>query len=265
MQSALTRLYTSGPFFEWFCIDPDTVLDQYDLTPREASAIAGIDREAVKRFAISLRFKTWGRFKSPYRLVHAVDTLTVRKYFMRFYQLRPIRPNEAFYDPNLEFGEFLERSFSGNPEMPPYAGDLARYERLFHKARFEPRSPGTSPTSERLTVDAPTPACVARRCPGIHIESFDYDMGALEKSLRDETVPEDVEKKPRHVVFQSFEQIGRAKKFQISAAMANLVALCDGENDLAAVASALEAEPEAVLEAARKLMELRLLEEVKAS
>lgn len=253
MQAALARLYVDGPFLDRFCADPGTVLRDYDLTPREAGALAALDREAVRKFAGSLRSKTWGRFRVPYVLLRALSPAITFRYFKRFYELRTVRPNEPFYALTLELGEFFERSFSGNPELPPYASELARYERLFFIARFRPRAGGETPGSARSVAGTLTRDSRPAARPGITRARFDYDMRALDRALSEGTVPEGVEKKECQVVFQSFEQLGRARKFRVSPATAELLTLCDGTRDLAAIAALLGGGVEAVVEAATSL------------
>src|ERR1044072_5474787 len=221
MHSVLARLYVNETFLESFCAGPDQALTGYDLTPREAAALAGIDRDAVKKYASSLRAKTQGRFEHAYRLLITLDAAAFHKYYLRFYELRPIRPYETFNGPISEFGRFLERSFAGNPEVPPYAADLARYQRLFYEARFAPRSPAAPRVEPPAAgeLDDRSRLCVA---PGVRLERFPYDMAALEAALRQGEIPRDVERALCRVVFQSLPEAGRARKFQVSASTADL-------------------------------------------
>lgn len=265
MHSALARLYTDETFLQGFCAGPDEALARYDLTPREAAALAAIDREAVKKYAASLRSKTRGRFEHAYRLLLTLDAAVFHKYYLRFYELRPIRPYETFHGPIVELGRFFERSFAENPEAPSYAADLARYQRLFYQARFDPQG---SAVRARPSAAAEGTALVPRTrlavVPGVRIEPFEYDMSALEAALLKGETPRDVQPSPSQVVFQSFPEVGRARKFQVSTSTARLLSLCDGTRELGDVAARLEADWEPVLEAAGKLLRLRLLEEVVA-
>lgn len=260
MHSVLARLYVDEAFLESFCAGPDQALARYDLTPREAAALAGIDGESVKKYAASLRVKTRGRFEPVYRLFYTLDPATFHKYYLRFYELRPIRPYEGFYEPILELGRFFERSFAGNPEVPPCAADLVRYQRLFHEARFEPGERGVSRAAPaEPEID---PRTRLRLVSGVRIERFDYDMAALEKALLKGEVPQDVEPAECRVVFQKMPELGAARKFQVSEQTAGLLSLCDGRRELGEVAARLEASWEAAAEAAAKLVRLGLLEEV---
>lgn len=260
MQSALARLYVDGALLERFCVNPAAVLAQYDLTPREAAAVAAIDRAAIRKFAGSLRMKTWGRFKQPYRFVHMLDEAVIRKHYHRFYELRPIQPNEAFYSPILEFGQFLERSFCGNPEVPCYASELARYERRFFLARFEPRRVPARPAGPPPLLVL-TPQSRVTVAHGVRVVRFEYDMAALEKAMTAGVVPPTAERTDCAVVLHSLEPPGRARKFHVSTSTADLLALCDGQRSLARIAAALEAEPADVVEAAQGLLTRRLVEE----
>jgi hypothetical protein len=258
--SALARLYTDEPFLRSFCAKPELALSRYDLTPRETAALAGIDRDAVTKYASSLRIKTRGRFEPPYRLLLALDEVAFNRYYLRFYELRPIRPYETFNGPVVELGRFLESSFTDNPEVPPYAADLARYQRLFFQARFEPRA-GIAPRGEPSALSEPDDQARLSVVPGVRVERFQYDMAALEEALRKDEIPRDVQRAECQVVFQSLPEIGRARKVQVSASTAELLALCDGARKLGDIAEILDADRESVLKAATKLLRLGLLEE----
>lgn len=264
MHSALARLYVDESFLESFCAGPEDALKKYDLTDREAAALVGIDRDAIRKFASSLRGKNRGRFEHTYRLLIALDEAVFNKYFLRFYELRPIQPYESFHGPILELGHFLERSFANNPEVPPYAVDLARYQRLFHQARFGPEEAveDTAPPAEVVAETALDPGIRLGVAPGVRIERFGFDMSALEKALQQGEIPSAVECGECRVVFQSLGERGRAKKFQISAATFDLLSLCDGSRTLGEVGEHLEADWEAVEAGARKLQQLGLLKEV---
>ena len=264
MHSALARLYVDETFLESFCTRPDEALKRYDLTPREAAALAGIDRDAIRKYSSSLRTKTRGRFEHAYRLLLALDAAAFNKYYLRFYELRTIRPYESFNGPILELGRFLERSFTDNPEVPPYAAELARYQRLFFQARFEPRE-GISPRVEPPSPPPIEPWTRVAVVPGVRIERFQYDMAALENALRKGEIPRDVQPEASQVVFQALPEVGRARKFQVSASTADLLSLCDGTRELGRIAESLDIEWAAVEEGTAKLLRLGLLEEVAAA
>ncbi|HEY2295250.1 MAG TPA: hypothetical protein VGM86_31490 [Thermoanaerobaculia bacterium] len=264
MHSVLARLYVDGAFLESFCAGPDQALARYDLTPRETAALTGIDRDAIRKYASSLRMKTEGRFENMYRLLLTLAADAFHKYYLRFFELRTIRPYETFDGPIVELGQFLESSFAGNPEVPPYAAELARYQRLFYQARFEPRT-RTASLTEPAAVDALDGRLRLAVAPGVRVERFQYDMAAIEAALRKDEIPQDVEPKACQVVFQSLPAMGRARKFQVSASTAELLSRCDGTREIGGIAEILGADREAVLEAAAKLLRLGLLEEVVAA
>lgn len=238
MQAALSRLYVDGAFFDVFCLDPQRALHSYSLTERETRALTGIDREAIRRFALSLRVKTWKRFSSSYRLLYSLDRARIYSYYLRFYEIRKMRPNETFFNATVELGEFLEESLLGDPDLPPYASDLARYERLFYEARHRPRSGAAAqPVAEEPLTAGSVP--VLRE--GVRVEAFDWDMSAIEKAIEEGSVPRDAERGEHYVVFQSRPQPGRAKKFQVAALMQQMLSLCDGSRNVRAIAAELEA------------------------
>lgn len=261
LQSVLGRLYVDGPLLDQFCANPRSVLQQYDLTPREAGAIEGIDRTALRRFAASLRMKTGGRFKGVYHLIFKLNPRVANKYFARFYELRTIRPNEVFTGPILELGEFFERSFCNNPELPCYASELARYERVLFIVRFDPRN--ASPAPSVTTRSGSGPAFHASR--GVSVVRFNYDMAAIEKAIAEGTVPASAERTPCAVVFQSRRR-GHARKFHVSPSTADLIDLCSCDaRTVEEFALTLAAEPDAIAQAVSQLVTLGLVEEVPGS
>jgi hypothetical protein len=89
-------------------------------------------------------------------------------------------------------------------------------------------------------------------------------MKALEETLRKGEVPQEVRSEECQVVFQSLGEIGRARKFQVSASTVELLSRCDGTRGLGDIVASLKADWETVLEATTKLLRLGLLEEVVA-
>lgn len=260
MQAVLARLYVDGPFLQLFCEHPDQILAGYQLSPRERSALTGIDKDALGDFASSLRTKTFGRFKNPFRLIHAAEPQAVARIFQRFYELRTIRPNERFFEPTRELGEFLERTFRDSRLGPPWAAELTRYETAFFETRFAarpdwPALPG--PEDPPPEVDFET---IPRLRPGIRILRFDYDLGAIEKAIEAGERPAEVAERETFVVFQSFEQVGRGRKLQISRPFFGLLSRSDGRSSLRAIAREMgmdAADP--LLAATRKVLQMGLV------
>ncbi len=260
MHSALARLYVDETFLERFCATPDQALARYDLTVRETAALVGIDRGALRKYASSLRLKTRGRFEHAYDLLLKLDAGAFHKHYMRFYELRTIRPYESFDGPIVEFGRFLEGSFAGNPEVPLYAAGLVRYQRLFFQARFEARArPG--PQVVAAAEETLSDRCRLATSPSIRLERFSHDVTALEEALREGESPRDVQPEACCVVFQSQPEMGRARKFRVSEPTAKLLAFCDGTRELGEIATSLEAERDVVRKAAAKLLGLGVLVE----
>jgi hypothetical protein len=265
MQAVLARLYIDGPFLDLFCERPEAVLGGYRLSSRERSALAGIDRRGVREFAASLRTKTFGRFKSPYRLSLLAEPQAIPQVFRRFYELRPIRPNEKFYEPTLEFGDFLEETLSEAPWVAPYAAELVRYEKLFFRARFGTR-PAESPAAPSDVTAAEIGLDFApRRKPGILLERFDFDMATLEKKLEAGERPEGPFGGPSYVVYKPLRHLGAARKFQLSRPFFLLLSRADGKMTLGEIAAGLEGEiaapnlADSLRAATRKVFEMGLL------
>jgi len=223
MQAALSRLYVDGAFLDVFCMDSHQALRHYFLTEKEAKALAQIDHEAIRKFAQSLRVKTWKRFEYAYRLLYSVNRPRIFKYYLRFYEIRKMRPNESFYGATVELGEFLEDSILGDAELPSYVCDLARYERLFYLARYQPRPASIPEVSAIANPERDKPEIAEALSPesfpvlrdGVEVALFDWDMSAIEKALDEGTVPPAGEKGRHYVVFHRLEKLGRAKKFHV--------------------------------------------------
>lgn len=265
MQAVLSRLYVDGSFLDVFCSNPHQALHHYHLTEKEAGALLGVDREAIRKFATSLRVKTWKRFSYSYRLLYALDRPRIYGYYLRFYEIRRIRPNEGMYQPTVELGEFLEESLLDDAELPPYASELARYERLFYLARYVPR-PNAGAPAKTASGESLSPAVRPVLREGVEVATFGWDMSTIEKAVDEGRVPRDLEAEPCHVVFHPLGKMGKAKKFQVSGLMYELLSLCDGSRDLPAIAAELEARSEktdlleSVLGGVQQLVRLGLVE-----
>src|SRR5947209_4692942 len=150
MQACLARLYVDGASRRLLALEPETVLGDYRLSAEEARALRDLDRQALERFAGSLKSKRRRRFAATYPLLFGLESPAVERYYERYYHLYPARPGGSFVTEQLEFGRFMEESLAADDEAPPFAGDLAQYERIRFAARRaaanpsreEPRRPG---------------------------------------------------------------------------------------------------------------------------
>ena len=125
MQSCLARLYTDFAFQQLYFLDPAISLKEYQLSPLERQALAGLNRTQLKRFAVSLINKRRDRFEIAFPLLFKAAGPQISRYFPRFYHLFRSQNEEAQF---LEFGRFMEQTLRADPEVPPYLSELARYE-----------------------------------------------------------------------------------------------------------------------------------------
>jgi hypothetical protein len=267
MQAVYARLYVEHSFLERFCADPSSVLKEYSLTERECRALIDTDREGLREFAASLRAKTFGRFKQPFRLSMALDGKTTYKIYLRFYELRKILPNEPFFDATIDFGAFLEESLENATQVAPFAAELARFEALHYLARFGPRPTAGAAETEGASPQL-TAGSVLRLRSGIRLERFSYDLVSLEKLLDAGERPAELPRSDSYVVFQSFREIGRGKKFQVTKPVFGILSRADGQRDLAAIAEEIGREMgtdvfSSVLSSANRLAGMGLVEEMR--
>src|SRR5262249_51187136 len=135
MQACLARLYVDRAFRRLFALEPEAVLREYRLSAEEAQALRDLDRPALERFAHSLRGKRRRRFEATYPLLFGLACPAVDRYYDRYYHLYPARPGGSFIAELLEFGCFMQECLATDDEAPPFAADLAQYERLLFAAR----------------------------------------------------------------------------------------------------------------------------------
>src|SRR5262245_55060269 len=135
MQACLARLYVDGAFRRLFALDPETVLGEYRLSAEEAQGLRELDAAAVERFARSLKSKRRRRFAATYPLLFGLGAPAIERYYDRYYQLYPARPGGSFVAELMEFGSYAQACLAADDEAPPFASDLAQYERLRFAAR----------------------------------------------------------------------------------------------------------------------------------
>lgn len=256
MQAYLARLYVDDSFRELSRLAPERTLAGYKLTEAEREAVRGLDASRLGFFATSLKNKRKQKLTQSYPALFRLDAVWMDRYYDRYAQLYPARPEETVYDDILSFGRFMEDTLAGDPDFPPYASEVAKYERLYYAANLsEPEE------DHSLSGGGATPV-LAR---GVSFATFSYDALAIAEALRHGREPGEQRAGEQCLVFQKPAGAPHPKVFRISAATRMLLDLCDGRRDLAAITAEVERETGAEglrdeIEATlRRLAGLRLL------
>lgn len=244
MQACLARLYVDDPFRKLFFLDQAAACEGYRLTEAEETALAGLDAKTVGFFAGSLKRKREGKIKSTYPLLYRLNPAEIRRYYDRFYQLYPARPNVPYREDILQFGRFMEATLATAETVPPYAGDVAKYERLFNTLLLSP-APQPDGQAPEVIDDQPDDLfdillTRPRLNPNIIVETFTYDITVIEDALNKEQVPDDLEPGEYFIIFQRVSDTAEPKVFQINLPSKKLLDLCDGHRSVLKIVAVLE-------------------------
>lgn len=240
MQHYLVRLYTDDCFRMLSQIAPDKTLHMYALSPDERRAVTEIDRDMLEMFVASLKGKRLERILENYPLSSRLVPAAMDRYTDRFYQLFPARPHASTQEYLVSFGTFLEETLRGDEDVPTYAAELTRYERLFCAAGFPPAQ-----TDEDIEgAGAPTGDISMDACPvvksGVYFGEFEYNITNIVSSLRQDELPSRIEKASGWIVFQHLTGSSSPRVFEVNQALGSLLCLCDGVRTVRGIAAELE-------------------------
>jgi hypothetical protein len=243
MQACLARLYVNEPLRQLFRIDPSVALKGYDLTPEEAGALRQLDCGQLDRFAGSLVSKRRKSVERAYPLLFALDGAAMRRYYWRFFQLYPAKPRQGRHQDAVDFGEFMEESLAGAEQLPAYAGDLARYERLYYLAMTAATAPadvdGSPPT--QTTVEPPKLAARPALARDVQVADFAYDVARIEEALQKEHIPDAAAVADNcTIVFMPRTSRSEARMLKINEPTKLVVARCDGHRTVAQIVAETE-------------------------
>ncbi|MDI1435370.1 hypothetical protein [Polyangium sorediatum] len=240
MQHYLVRLYTDDCFRMLSHIAPEKTLQMYTLSPEESRAVTEIDRDMLETFAASLKGKRLERVLENYPLSGRLVPAAMDRYTDRFYQLFPARPHASTQEYLADFGTFLEEALRGDEEVPTYAAELARYERLFCAAGFPP----TRADEDVEDVGAPAGDISMDACPavksGVYFGEFEYNITDIVASLRHDELPSRIEEAPGWIVFQHLAGSSSPRVFEVNQALGSLLDLCDGVRTVRSIVAELE-------------------------
>lgn len=234
MQSCLARLYTDFPFQQLFFLDPTVSLKEYQLTPAERQALTALNRTELTRFALAVRHKSLEKFERNFPLLFKAAGPQLERYYPRFYHLFRLPDEDRQL---LEFGRFMAQTFQADQDLPPYLGELTRYERQLITARFKPNK------QRRIYPESQPELSLEDRfslAPGVTYEQYRHNIVALAQAIeQDQTIdrPE-----TGFYIFLVYLAPGKARPqiLELSPATRKLLEFCNGERTAGEIISKLE-------------------------
>ncbi|GCE15095.1 glycosyltransferase [Tengunoibacter tsumagoiensis] len=240
MQSHLAHLYTNDAFRHLFAIAPDVSFAHYLLTEQEKQALRAIDRRLLDYFATSLKMKQQGYFRSIYPATFLLEETLIQRLFNRFYQYYPAHPQEDFFPRMLAFGTFMEQSLALDESAPPYASEIAKYERLHYRYTYQTTSDDAF-TSINLNPSFATVPIQLNSIPtllsGVFQETFVYPIISLMDALKNQQALEEIAIQSGHydLVFQREPHSLTLKVFTFNRETSFLLNLCQEHHPVAAI------------------------------
>ena len=252
MNAALGRLYVDEHVRRLFAREPDSILNGYGLSDTEAAAIAGIDREQLELFAEGLVRKKLGRMMKAYEATRALNPGRFDAYFRRFYGTRTAYPGQRPGEYTYEFGLYLEQSFNAeHDDFPPYARDLARFERELTRAQATARGAGGhhdgppdadgKPVADEAAGEFDIDCSVRpATAPGVVVCHFAFDVTALRAGLREGGEPAEAVPDEHYIAFHATPEMSAPKTFRLNPRLGLLMRLSDGARTVTHIADGLD-------------------------
>lgn len=238
MQAVLARLYVDSAFRKLSYFEPDETFSDYALSDHEQEVIKSIDRKLLENFAQSLMAKRRRKFESVYSATFRVAEEGMHRFYRRYYDLFPIRPNQMSIDQIIEFGEFIEDCLRSDETVPLYTADLCKYERLYYITRFRPHVDDTfeniNASHNSGSIKLPKNPKLSQR---IELAEFEFDVISLIKGIKHETHISNVEVEHTWLIFQQIPNSLEPKIFTVNEPTHMLCKMCNGKNDLEELAN----------------------------
>lgn len=237
MQACLARLYVNDAFRRLFHADSATAIGGYQLTPEESAAIQRIDPAMLDFFAASLKNKRKKRVLRAFPLTFMLDHPAADRYYSRFYQLHAARSHHSIHQDVIDFGIFMEESLAQSDDLPPYAVDVVRYERLYYFAALATPAAAATPAPDGAAAVLRSTRPAPRE--GVEIASFSYDVAAIEKALEAGEKPADppVVAGGYAIVFRPGSAEADAKMMRLNRPTRVVFELCDGQRTVSEIAA----------------------------
>ena len=230
LQGVLARLYVDTAFRARFFEQPHAAPLPAGLTAADRRLLAGLDPRQVDRFARSLRGKRRSRVRRLLPVVGRLLEGRLDALFLDYAEENPIAPRD--WRDALDFLDFLDGTDLGGSAL---IRDLIACERLCIRALHElgdedePAEPGPS----RLAPDA-RPLLA----PRVYVGRFGFDVAKLYGlALRGD--PLDARPDPSVALIGNLTGDPRVRLKRISPFTAEIVARCDGQRTVVAIAAEL--------------------------
>jgi hypothetical protein len=272
MQACLARLYVDDSFRKLFYLDKSSVLSEYRLTENESTAIKQIDQCMLDLFAESLKQKRMKRMERAYSSMFALNRSEVTRYYRRYYELYRPSIDRTVPEDVLEFGRFLEDSLSRADNLPPYASELIRFERLSYEARFghisnSSSSDGDGNRQEVLELEN-CPNAYPLLSKAVRIEQFNYDVAEIEHLLLkgEPLQAENLGTNVNYVIFLSSLDDTQLRFFRVTLPVKFLLERCDGHYSVSQLIEEVEQSLKAknlqriIMDSLKRLITLRIID-----
>ncbi len=241
MQACLARLYVDEPFRKLFFLQPEETVRNYALTSEELKAIKGIEHSILNQFAGSLKTKRKKKFLAAYPLLFKLGQ-PIHRYYDRFYDLYPARPEQNTLDEVVQFGDFMCHTLRAAEDAPLFAHEVALYEKLYYLAKFKPSRRDSfeqinekPKPSAQFTLDS-RPALAE----AVYIETFAHDISQITEQLREEKIEPEANLKKSVLVFQQIANSQKPRIFAITPATKKVINLCNGALTISQIITEIE-------------------------
>ena len=244
-ESYLAHLYTDDDFRKLWSLAPDASFETYLLTETEKQALRAIDKKLLEYFATSLKMKQQERLRSVYSATFALPEALVQRLLNRFYHHYPARPHEDAFTRVVDFGMFMEQSLTQDDLAPPYASEIAKYERLHYLYTYQttPEDAFTAINTPQLGGTVPLSlTSLLVILPGVYRETFIYPIVTLVDALQKQPSLEEQAYQPSRYdfVFQREIHSLTLNVFALNAETSLLLDLCQEGHTIAVLIETVE-------------------------
>jgi hypothetical protein len=238
MQACLARLYTEDAYRKLFELAPEASFQGYLLTDEEKQVLLGLDKKLLSYFAASLKMKQQERLRSAYPATFHLLEGPIRRYVNRFFELYPTKPHEDASTRMVDFGTFIEQCLATDDAAPPYASEVAKYERLHYALAYLPTPHDAFALineQEKSSTRSFHLESIPQLSPQVQMETFTYHIIAIVDSLREQRPLPDLQPGQYVFLFQREPRSLTVNVFFLNPAASQLLMLCNGIHTMSAI------------------------------